>query len=72
MQPISSSPQTKTSRRLTADDVLTVKEVAVLLHAPISTIEDWARRGIIPSRKIGRRRLYIREDIEAVLTGSAD
>jgi hypothetical protein len=53
--------------RLTADDVLTAPEVAVIVHAPVSTVEDWARRGILPSVKIGKRRLYIRERIEAVL-----
>jgi excisionase family DNA binding protein len=55
-------------RRLTADDVMLAREVAGLLHAPVSTVEDWARRGILPSIKIGRRRLYIREQIETVLT----
>jgi excisionase family DNA binding protein len=54
--------------RLTADDVMTAGEVAALLHSPVSTVEDWARRGILPSRKIGRRRLYIRQQVEAVLT----
>jgi excisionase family DNA binding protein len=54
--------------RLTADDVMTARDVARLLHAPVSTIEDWARRGILPSVKIGRRRLYIRHNIEAALT----
>jgi excisionase family DNA binding protein len=58
-------------RRLTADDVMTAREVAGLLHAPVSTVEDWARRGILPSIKIGRRRLYIRQNIEAVLIGRA-
>jgi len=55
--------------RLTAADVMTGREVAILLHAPVSTVEDWARRNIIPSVKIGRRRLYIRQSIEDVLTG---
>jgi Helix-turn-helix domain len=55
-------------RRLTADDVMLVREVAVLSHAPVSTVEDWARRGILPSVKIGRRRIYIRQQIETVLT----
>lgn len=59
------------STRLTAYDVMTAREVAVLLHAPVSTVEDWARRGILPSRKIGKRRLYIRQQIEAVLTGGS-
>jgi excisionase family DNA binding protein len=53
---------------LTADDVMLAREVASLLHVPVSTVEDWARRGILPSVKIGRRRLYIREQIETALT----
>ncbi len=55
--------------RLTADDVMTAREVAGLLHAPVSTVEDWARRGILPSVKVGRRRLYIRQRVEAALLG---
>ena len=56
-----------THRPLTAADVLTAPEVAELLHVPRSTVEDWARRGVIPSKKVGRRRLYIRSKIEALL-----
>lgn len=62
-------PVTVAPRRLTADDVMTAREVAELLHAPVSTVEDWARREILPSVKIGKRRLYIRQNIEAVLKG---
>jgi excisionase family DNA binding protein len=54
-------------RPLTAADVMTAAEVAALLRVPQSTVEDWARRGIVPSRKVGRRRLYIRARIEALL-----
>lgn len=50
---------------------MTAHEVAELLHAPTSTVEDWARREILPSVKIGKRRLYIRQNIEAVLIGRA-
>jgi excisionase family DNA binding protein len=57
--------------RLTADDVLTGRDVARLLHTPVSTVEDWARRDILPSVKIGRRRLYIRQQIESALIGQA-
>jgi excisionase family DNA binding protein len=64
-------PTTAAPIRLTADDVMTAREVAELLHAPVSTVEDWARRDILPSVKIGKRRLYIRQNIEAVLTGQA-
>ncbi len=54
---------------LTAADVMTAAEVAALLRVPRSTVEDWARRGIVPSRKVGRRRLYVRARIEALLFG---
>jgi excisionase family DNA binding protein len=64
-------PTTAVPKRLTADDVMTAREVAKLLHAPVSTVEDWARRDILPSVKIGKRRLYIRQNIEAVLIGWA-
>jgi excisionase family DNA binding protein len=60
-------PAHRPSARLTADDVMTAREVASLLHSPVSTIEDWARRGLLPSVKVGRRRLYIRQHVEDVL-----
>ena len=59
-------------QRLTATDVMTVSEVSDLLHVPVSTIADWGRRGLLPSVKIGRRRLYIRPKIEAQLLDDAD
>lgn len=62
-------PGSARTTRLTADDVMTARDVANLLHAPISTVEDWARRGILPSVKVGRRRLYIRQNIELALVG---
>lgn len=54
-------------RPLSAADVMTAAEVAELLHVSTSTVEDWARRGIVPSKKVGRRRLYIRSRLEALL-----
>lgn len=54
-------------RPLGAADVMTAAEVAELLHVSKSTVEDWARRGIVPSKKVGRRRLYIRSKIETLL-----
>jgi excisionase family DNA binding protein len=58
-----------TGRPLTAADVMTATEVAALLHMPTSTVEHHARQGILPSRKIGRRRLFVRHQVEAVLLG---
>jgi len=64
---MSALPASPEHRPLTAADVMTAAEVAALLRVPKSTVEDWARRGVIPSRKVGRRRLYIRARIEALL-----
>ncbi len=50
---------------------MTGREVAALLHMPVSTVEDLARRGELPSVKIGRRRLYVRQHVEALLTEAA-
>jgi excisionase family DNA binding protein len=36
---------------------------------PVSTVEDLACRGDLPSVKVGRRRRFIRQQVEAVLTG---
>jgi excisionase family DNA binding protein len=55
--------------RLSARDVMLGREVADLLRMPVSTVEDLARRGELPSVKVGRRRLYIRTQIEGLLTG---
>ena len=51
--------------RLTRDEVLDAREVADLLHMPISTALDLARRGIIPGHKLGRRWIFLRDEIEA-------
>jgi excisionase family DNA binding protein len=57
------------SSPLTAQDVLSAAEVAELLRMPTSTVEHLARQGTLPSRKIGRRRLFVRQQVEAVLLG---
>jgi excisionase family DNA binding protein len=55
--------------QLTASDVMTAAKVAELTRWPVSTVSDYARRRVIPSRKIGRHRLFLRSEIEAVLRG---
>jgi excisionase family DNA binding protein len=32
-----------------------------------TTIEDYARRGLLPSIKLGRHRRFVRSDVEAAL-----
>jgi hypothetical protein len=53
-----------TRPRLTRDDVLDARQVADLLHLPISTALDLARRGILPGHKLGRRWIFLRDEIE--------
>ncbi len=51
-------------RPLTRSDVMTSVDVARLLAMPKSTVDDWARRGVLPSRKRGKRRFFLRWEIE--------
>ncbi len=59
--PIPANPR---GRGITRADVMCAAEVAVLLGVPKTTVEDWARRGVVPSRKRGRRRMFLRWEIE--------
>jgi len=51
------------------DDILTAEQVAVILQVRPCTVADWARRGIIPSYKIGKFRRYSKKDVSAWVTG---
>ncbi len=62
-----------TRPRLTREDVLDGRDVAELLHLPISTVLEYARREVLPGRKLGRRWIFLRDEIEtAVRSGPAD
>jgi excisionase family DNA binding protein len=65
---MSRSPAAESDRPLTRTDVLRAADVADLLGISKSTVEDWARRQLIPNRKRGRRRFFLRWEIEAWLT----
>lgn len=56
-----------TERALTRDDILSAVQVAELLQLRRSTVEDYARRGLLPSIKLGRFRRFVRADIDAAL-----
>jgi len=45
------------------DELLTTDEVAELLHIPPLTVSDYARRGVLPSIKLGRHRRFVRSDV---------
>jgi excisionase family DNA binding protein len=60
-------PVKPTRPRLTREDVLDVREVAELLHMPRSTIFDYARRGVLPGHKLGRRWVFLRDELDAAV-----
>ena len=53
--------------QLTRDDVLDGREVAELLHLPTSTVLEYARRGLIPAHRLGRRWVFIRDEVASAL-----
>jgi hypothetical protein len=59
--PVSTRP------RLTREDVLDGRDVAELLHLPISTVLEYARRGLLPGHKLGRRWIFLCDEIEAAV-----
>jgi excisionase family DNA binding protein len=54
---------TDTNPFLTIGALMTQEEVAQLLRLRPSTVADLARRGDLPSVKLGRHRRYVREDV---------
>lgn len=72
--PAAGSPSPPSRRRLTRADVMTAREVAELLDLPVSTVYEFARRGILPCSRLGRAVRFVRDEIEHTLqTGvSAD
>ena len=49
------------------DELMTSGQVAELLQMRLSTVESYARRGLLPSVKVGRHRRFIRSDVERAL-----
>jgi len=50
---------------LHAEDILTAGDVAELLDLRQSTVEEYARRGLLPSFKLGRHRRFLRAQVVA-------
>jgi excisionase family DNA binding protein len=46
---------------------MTAKEVADVFRLPLSTVEGYARRGLLPSLKVGRHRRFLRSQVEQAL-----
>jgi excisionase family DNA binding protein len=52
--------------------VMTTEEVAELLRTSPSVISRMANSGDLPARKVGKRWLYMRDEIIRYLTGEQD
>ena len=48
-------------------ELMTSAQVAELLQMKRTTIEDYARRGLLPSLKLGRHRRFVGSHVEAAL-----
>jgi excisionase family DNA binding protein len=58
---------TEATQRSSLEEVMTAPQVAALLQIPASTVEDYARRGVLPSLKLGRHRRFVRSEVEATI-----
>jgi excisionase family DNA binding protein len=52
---------------ITREDVLTVNDVATLLELKPYTVKEYARRGILPGRKLGRTLRFLRPELEEAI-----
>jgi len=52
---------------ITREDVLTVDDVASLLELKPYTVKEYARRGILPGRKLGRTWRFLRPELEEAI-----
>lgn len=46
-------------------DTMTIDAAAELLHVHVHTLEAWARAGLVPAHRIGRRYLFLRAELLA-------
>lgn len=46
------------------DELMTTQDISAIFQLRASTIEDYARRGVLPSLKVGRHRRFLRSEVE--------
>ena len=49
------------------DELMTAEQIARMLQMRQSTVEDYARREVLPSVKVGRHRRFIRSEVEVAI-----
>jgi excisionase family DNA binding protein len=60
----------QTSTELTKsllDELMTARQIAETLQMRVSTVEAYARRGVLPSIKLGRHRRFIKSEVERAI-----
>ena len=59
----------KSGRPLAYVRLLTVSEVAFLLHVHANTVRKWSDRGLLPAARLGKRgdRRFSWEDVQGIL-----
>jgi excisionase family DNA binding protein len=67
--PAADDASTADTTQATLDELMTADQVATLLLVPISTVTvmDYARRGVLPSIKLGKHRRFVRSAMKAAL-----
>jgi len=48
---------------------ITIKEISTVIDVSVPTINRWIRNNYIPSYKIGKRRLFKKEEIDNWIEG---
>ncbi len=49
------------------DELMTARQIAETLQMRVSTVEAYARRGVLPSIKLGRHRRFIKSEVERAI-----
>jgi excisionase family DNA binding protein len=57
-------PEPSTASTSLLDELMTASQMAAVLQMRVSTIEEYARRGLLPSVKLGRHRRFVRSQVE--------
>lgn len=52
---------------LQLEELMTAAELAESLSMPRCTVEEYARRGLLPSIKLGKHRRFVRFDVREAL-----
>jgi excisionase family DNA binding protein len=64
---LAKAPEDSTSSGSLLDELMTAPQIAEVLQVRVSTVEAYARRGLLPSVKLGRHRRFIKSEVERAI-----